>query len=111
MLRPVALAALLLLAAPAAGRADTIVFQRKGDVWAVQPDGAGERALTRGGAYAWPSAADDGTVAAAGPDGNLYRFTAKGEQIGAPTPTRTCRPSRPPTSGSRPTAPRSPTTR
>ena len=88
MLRPVALAVLLLLAAPVAARADTLVFQRKGDIWAVQPDGTGEHALTSGGGYAWPSAADDGTVAAAGPNGSLYRFTAKGEQIGAPTPTQ-----------------------
>jgi hypothetical protein len=88
MLRPVALAALLLLAAPVAARADTIVFQRQGVVWAVQPDGSGEHAVTTGGGYAWPSAADDGTVAAAGPEGNLFRFTAKGAQIGAPTPTQ-----------------------
>jgi hypothetical protein len=89
MLRLAALvvpALLLALAAPA--RADTLVFQRHGDVWAVAPDGSSERALTTGGGYEWPSAADDGTIAAAGPSGRLYRFTPDGEPIGDPTPTQ-----------------------
>jgi hypothetical protein len=87
MARIAALIALVLaLATPA--RADTIVFQRHGDVWAVAPDGSGERALTASGGYEWPSAADDGTIAAAGPNGSLYRFTPQGAAIGDPTPTQ-----------------------
>jgi hypothetical protein len=85
--RTVVAAAALALAAPAAARADTIVFQRAGDLYAVQPDGTNVRRLTQGGGYAWPSAADDGTVAALGPNGGIYRFTPQGDQIGDPTPT------------------------
>jgi hypothetical protein len=80
------LALVLAFATPA--RADTIVFQRHGDVWAVAPDGSGERAVTTSGGYAWPSAADDGTIAATGPNGGLYRFTPQGDPIGDPTPTQ-----------------------
>lgn len=90
MLRLAALVALvaLMLAFAAPARADTLVFQRQGAVMAVAPDGTGERALTASNGYEWPSAADDGTIAAAGPNGSLYRFTPAGAAIGDPTPTQ-----------------------
>src|SRR3954447_24895460 len=86
MVRMIAVAAAAALIAPPAARADTIVFQRKGDIWAVQPDGGGQRQVTRGGGYAWPSAADDGTIAALAGDGRIHRFAPSGAEVGAPTP-------------------------
>src|SRR3954451_4101062 len=88
MVRMLAVAAVAALIAPAAARADTIVFQRKGDVWAMQPDGSAERQVTHGGGFAWPSAADDGTIAALAADGSIHRFAPSGAEAGAPTPTQ-----------------------
>ncbi len=77
----------LLLAAPAAA-ADTIVFRRGTDVWRMDPDGRGQRALTHGEhRYEWPSAADDGVVVALDEAGRLHRFSPAGTPLGAPIPT------------------------
>ena len=47
---------------PSVASADTIVFRRDADVWAMAPDGTGQRAVTHGERrYEWPSMADDGT--------------------------------------------------
>jgi hypothetical protein len=78
----------LLAAAPAAARADSIVFQRGGDIWLMQPDGGGARAVTHGEhAYEWPSEADDGTIVAGDGAGAIDRLTQGGAPIGAPLPT------------------------
>lgn len=87
MLRRTVVAALAALAlAPGAAAADTIVYQRGGDIRAVRPDGSGDRLVAQG-AYAWPSAADDGTIAAVDAAGAIHRLTPKGVEIGAPLPT------------------------
>jgi WD40-like Beta Propeller Repeat len=83
MLRLV-LAALLLV--PATAQADTIVFQRDGDIYALSPKGGSAR-LVAAGDYAWPSQADDGTIVAVDEAGTLHRMTARGAPIGAPLPT------------------------
>jgi len=83
MLR-LALAVLLLV--PATARADTIVFQRDGDLYAIAPSGGTARLVAEGD-YAWPSQADDGTIAAADEAGALHRMTAHGAPLGVlPTP-------------------------
>jgi hypothetical protein len=87
MYRRTAVAALAALAlAPAAARADTIVFRRGGDIWLVQPDAGGARRVAQG-AYAWPSEADDGTIVAVDGAGAIQRMTQRGVALGAPLPT------------------------
>ncbi len=76
----------LALLAPASARADTISFVRDGNVWLMAPDGSGQRQVTRGRVYEWPSAADDGTLAALGGD-YVYRFTPRGDPVGARIPS------------------------
>jgi hypothetical protein len=87
MHRRTAAAALAALAlAPATAHADTIVFRRGGDIWIMKPDGSAQRRIAQG-SYAWPSAADDGTIAAADAAGAIHRLTQAGAEIGAPLPT------------------------
>jgi hypothetical protein len=86
-MRIVLVALALLVATPAVARADTIVFRRGGDVWRMAPDGSGQVKLTEGGRYAWPSAADDGTIVAADDVGRLQRMTLDGVALGTPIPT------------------------
>ena len=58
------------------------------DVWAMAPDGTGQRAVTHGErSYEWPSMADDGTILAPDTTGWLHRLTPAGGEIGAPIPT------------------------
>jgi hypothetical protein len=86
-----ALAALAL--APAAPRADTIVYQRAGELWLTQPDGSGRRQITHGEhRYAWPSEADDGTIVAVDETGAIYRMTQKGVALGGPLPSPATQP-------------------
>ena len=60
------LLAALALAAPAS--ADSIVYTKGADVWVAEPDGSGERQVSRDGSaalpYQSPSQADDGTIVA-----------------------------------------------
>ena len=79
------LALALLLAAPAAAHADSIVYIDQGNVWSAHPDGTGKVQLTAGGGWHSPTQADDGTLAAVqgtGPisvmarDGRLLRTIA-----------------------------------
>jgi hypothetical protein len=61
-MRVLVVALVVLAAAPAAARADMIVFRRGTDIWRMAPDGSGQVRLTGGERrYEWPSAADDGT--------------------------------------------------
>ena len=72
-------AALLALSAAAAptALADSIVFERGGNVWLANPDGSGQRQLTTAGGYSRPSQADDGTIIAA--NGSvLHRLSRSG---------------------------------
>jgi hypothetical protein len=73
---------------PSAASADTIVFRRDADVWAMAPDGTGQRAVTHGERrYEWPSMADDGTIVAPDVTGWLHRLDPAGAAVGAPLPT------------------------
>ncbi|MEA2366263.1 MAG: hypothetical protein QOI32_1775 [Thermoleophilaceae bacterium] len=54
---------LLAVAAPAA-LADSIVYEKNGNVWLANPDGTGQRQLTSSGGYSKPTQADDGTIVA-----------------------------------------------
>ncbi len=73
---------------PSVASADTIVFRRDANVWAMAPDGTGQRSVTHGErSYEWPSMADDGTILAPDTAGWLHRLTPAGAQLGAPLPT------------------------
>ena len=67
MRRYPALVAVLLavaaLTAPSA-LADSIVFEKSGNVWVVNPDGTGQRQVTTAGGYTKPTQANDGTIVA-----------------------------------------------
>ena len=52
-----------LVAAPVAS-ADSIVYEKGGNVWQAQPDGSDQRQITTDGGYARPTQADDGTIVA-----------------------------------------------
>lgn len=52
-----------LAAAPVAS-ADSIVYEKGGNVWQAQPDGSDQRQITTDGGYARPTQADDGTIVA-----------------------------------------------
>jgi hypothetical protein len=49
--------------APAA-LADSIVYEKNGNVWLANPDGTGQRQLTSSGGYSKPTQANDGTIVA-----------------------------------------------
>src|ERR1700755_199466 len=83
-------------ALPAAAHADALVYMKNRQVWVANPDTSGARAFTiHDFSWAWPSMADDGTVAAAGGvarsdsqgSSEIYRFDGHGNQIGVATPT------------------------
>jgi hypothetical protein len=71
-----ALLAAAALAAPSA-LADSIVFEKSGNVWAVNPDGTGARQVTSGGGYSNPSQANDGTIFAV-KGGLIHRLNRSG---------------------------------
>ena len=97
-MRRLALPLGLLLAAigPAAAHADSLVYTKAGNVWISHSDGSAARQVTTApNNWAWPSEADDGTIAVAGgqqrvnpggtdSDGSseIYRFDQFGHQIG-----------------------------
>ncbi len=90
------LAAALALIAPATASADSLVLVKDGEVWISHADGSGARPVTASpNNWAWPSAADDGTIVAAGgaqrvnPGGTdsdgaseLYRLDQAGHVLG-----------------------------
>ena len=81
-----AVAALAVVAPPAS--ADTIVFRVETDIFRMNADGSGQRAVTHGEQrYEWPSAADDGTLVAADELGRLHRLARDGAALGPPIPT------------------------
>src|SRR4051794_7251010 len=69
----------LLAAAPAA-LADSIVYEKGGNVWAANPDGSGQRQVTPSGGYTHPSQAHDGTIAAV-KGGLLQRLDRSGRVL------------------------------
>ncbi|MDA0185107.1 hypothetical protein OJ997_32685 [Solirubrobacter phytolaccae] len=69
------------LLTPASASADSILFQREGDIWRMAPDGHGQVQLTSDGEYTWPSSADDGTFVAADAAGNIHPWSADGTRL------------------------------
>lgn len=78
----------MLAAAPAAARADSIVYIKRGDVWLAKPDGSGQRALTRNGTprkpYRSPSQSDTGTIVALRGQKTLHVFNRRGKRVRKP---------------------------
>jgi hypothetical protein len=73
---------------PSVASADAIVYRQGSDIWAMAPDGTGQRAVTHGDRrYEWPSMADDGTILAPDVTGWLHRLTPAGAETGPPIPT------------------------
>ncbi len=58
------LAAAFLLAAAGPAAADSIVYEKDGNVWQAAPDGSNQSQVTTAGGYSKPSQADDGTIVA-----------------------------------------------
>jgi hypothetical protein len=67
------------LTAPSA-LADSIVYEKGGNVWLASPDGSGQRQLTTAGGYGRPSQADDGTIVAT-KDAVLHRLSRSGRLL------------------------------
>jgi hypothetical protein len=67
------------LTAPSA-LADSIVYERDGNVWLANPDGSGQRQVTTAGGYGKPSQADDGTIMAA-KDAVLHHLSRSGQLL------------------------------
>lgn len=67
------------VAAPVA-YADSIVYEKDGNVWLANPDGSGQRQVTTAGGYSRPSQADDGTIIAA-KDSVLHRLDRSGNVL------------------------------
>jgi len=67
------------LAAPSA-LADSIVYEKGGDVWLARPDGTGAHQITSSGRYTYASQADDGTIAAV-KGGLLQRLSRSGRLL------------------------------
>ncbi|MBE2316456.1 PD40 domain-containing protein [Solirubrobacter sp. CPCC 204708] len=80
-MRRLVLALVVLFALPATAHADSIVFRRGSDIWRMSPDGTGQRQVTSDDRYEWPSAADDGTFAAADGTGVIHRFAPGGARL------------------------------
>jgi hypothetical protein len=61
-MRRLALGLIALGLLPAAAHADSLVYAKRGGIWAARPDGRAPRLIARG--YAHPTQADDGTILA-----------------------------------------------
>jgi hypothetical protein len=67
------------LSAPSAA-ADSIVYEKDGNVWLANPGGTGQYPLTRSGGYSNPTQANDGTIVAV-KDRLLHRMDRKGRVL------------------------------
>jgi hypothetical protein len=68
-----------LAVAPAAAQAESLLYVKSGNVFASNTDGSGERQLSNDGHGAWPSGADNGTIAYQNEtDGRIYVLAANG---------------------------------
>jgi hypothetical protein len=65
---------------PAVAHADSIVFERGGQVWVAEPDGTAQFQVTTGGGYSNPSQASDGTIFAV-KDGLIHRLDRGGRLL------------------------------
>src|ERR1700754_1563350 len=75
------LAALAVLAFPAAASADSIVYIDQGNVWSASPDGSRKVQLTDGGGWHSPTQADDGTIAAVQGTGPIQVMARDGRPL------------------------------
>jgi hypothetical protein len=75
------IALLILLAAPAVARADSIVYIDQGNVWSARPDGSGRVQLTTRGGWHSPTQSDDGTVAAVQGTGPIVVMARDGRPL------------------------------
>jgi hypothetical protein len=82
VLRRTALAGALACIAVAAPNAlaDSIVYEKDGNIWVAFPDGSGQRQVTTSAGYGTPSQADDGTIIAA-KDDVLHRLSRSGRLL------------------------------
>ena len=60
----IALALIAVLCFAPAAHADSIVYTKGSDVWVAAGDGSGQRQVTKGLAYLYPTQSDDGTILA-----------------------------------------------
>jgi hypothetical protein len=81
VLAGVALGALAVAAAPAAG--SSIVYIKKGNVWLSSPNGHARQKVTRNGGWSYPSQADNGIIVALR-NRRVTRLTRSGRVIGKP---------------------------
>jgi hypothetical protein len=89
-----ALFAAAALTAPAA-LADSIVYEKNGNVWLANPDGTGQRQVTTSGGYSKPTQANDGTIVAVknkllerlDRSGNVLNLAGDSEYTGPLTPS------------------------
>lgn len=58
------LAVAFLLVAPGTAAAESIVFERDGNIWQAAPDGSNQVQITTAGGYTKPTQANDGTIVA-----------------------------------------------
>src|SRR3954452_13493076 len=83
-----AAAAAALGAAVPAAHASSITYAKGNDIWISTPDGSRQVQVTNGAAaYAEPSQADDGTIAAVGEDNSIYRIAQSGTVLSGPVLT------------------------
>jgi hypothetical protein len=74
-----AILACLAIFTPSAA-ADSIVYEKGGNVWLANPDGTGQRPVTRSGGYSKPTQANDGTIVAV-KNQLLHRLTRSGKLL------------------------------
>jgi hypothetical protein len=60
--------------------ADSIVYEKSGNIWLANPDGSGQQQVTTAGGYGKPSQADDGTIIAA-KDAVLHHLSRSGQLL------------------------------
>jgi hypothetical protein len=73
-----ALTAAAAIISPAAS-ADSIVYERSGNVWLANPDGTGQRQVTTSGGYSKPTQANDGSIVAV--NGKLLHRLDRGGRL------------------------------
>ena len=79
----------LLAIVPGTAAADSIVYEKDGNVWQAAPDGSNQRQVTTSGGYSKPTQADDGTILAF-KDKLLHRMDRGGRVLNtAADPNRT----------------------
>src|SRR3954466_10265940 len=81
LLRTLAAALVLALAAAAPAAADSIAYVQNGDIWLSTPAGSRRVQVTRTGTYYSVSQADDGTLAALVPGEKIQKLSRDGRVL------------------------------